>query len=158
LRRLGKNEEAAADARFVADRWFGPDHNEAVELWNKVPPEKRPADEAILEVVPADTKTIEGRVRSVTCASQDKPWALVLDHDGHLLVFHHKGGAFQAGYSDTLWYGADHFSLCHHLEGLRTVVHYHSPSDATYAGDAAEIEIRDDLPTSLKEVVASSKP
>jgi tetratricopeptide (TPR) repeat protein len=157
LRRLGKNEEAAADAKFVADRWIGPDHNEAVELWNKLPPGQRPAGEAILEMAPSDTETIEGRVQSVTCAGQDKTWAMVLDRNGHSLIFHHKGG-FPTGYSDTLWYGADHFSLCHHLEGLRAVVHYHSPSDATYAGDVAEIEIRDDLPAPLQEAVASTKP
>jgi len=34
LRRMGKPGEAADAAKFVADRWVGPDHNEAVELWN----------------------------------------------------------------------------------------------------------------------------
>jgi len=53
------------------------------------------------------------------------------------------------GFSDTLWYGRDHFSRCHHLEGLRAVVHYRPASDATYAGDIAEVEIRDDLPPPL---------
>jgi tetratricopeptide (TPR) repeat protein len=158
LRRLGKNAEAAADAKFVAGRWFGPDHNEAVELWNSVPSSQRPEGETLLEIIPADTHTIEGRVQSVTCASKDQPWVLVLDHEGSAVVFHHKGGSFPTGFSDTLWYGSDHFSLCHHLDGLRAVVHYHPPADSTYAGDVAEVEIRDDLPTPLKEAVASSKP
>jgi len=76
--------------------------------------------------------------------------AFVLNHDGQPLTFHRKGG-FASGYSDTLWYGGDHFTLCHHLEGLRAVVRYRKPSDATYAGDVAEIEIRDDLPEPLKQ-------
>jgi tetratricopeptide (TPR) repeat protein len=156
LQRLGKNVEAATDARFVADRWIGPDHDEAAELWNKLPPDQRSPGETISEMVPEGTQTVEGLVESVTCGDQDK-WALVLDHDGHLLTFHRKGN-FAAGFSDTLWYGADHFTLCHHLEGLRAVVRYHAPSDATYGGDVAEIEIRDDLPAPLKETVASSPP
>jgi len=38
LHRLGREAEAAAFASFVAERWTGPDHNEAVELWNSIPP------------------------------------------------------------------------------------------------------------------------
>jgi tetratricopeptide (TPR) repeat protein len=157
LRRLGKNAEAAADAKFVAGRWFGPDHNEAVELWNSVPTDQRPAGESLLEIIPEDTKTIEGRVQSVTCASKDKPWELVLEREGSPLIFHHGAGGFPTGFSDTLWYGEDHFSLCHHLEGLRAVVHYHLPTDPTYAGEVVEVEIRDDLPNPLKEAIASTK-
>jgi hypothetical protein len=149
LRRMGKGADAAVSAQFVADRWFGPDHNEAVELWNSVPTEQRPAGESIVEMLPKDTQTLEGAVKSVTCSDQDQGWAFVLNHDGQPLTFHRKGG-FAAGYSDTLWFGGDHFSLCHHLEGLRAVVRYRKPADATYAGDVAEIEIRDDLPEPLK--------
>jgi tetratricopeptide (TPR) repeat protein len=157
LWRMGKGAEAAADAKFVADRWSGPDHNEAIELWNIVPSVQRPAGETILEEAPNDTQVMEGLVKSLTCADKDQGWELVIDHDGHPLTFHRKGG-FPAGYSDTIWYGADHFSLCHHLEGMRAVVRYRAPSDATYAGDVAEIEIRDDLPLPLKDPVASAKP
>jgi tetratricopeptide (TPR) repeat protein len=157
LRRMGKGAEAATDAKFVADRWHGPDHNEAIELWTSVLPDQRPSGETIVEEAPNDTQTVGGLIKSVACADKDQGWAFVLDHDGHPLTFHRKGG-FPIGYSDTIWYGADHFSLCHHLEGLRAVVHYRAPSDATYAGDVAEIEIRDDLPTPLKFAAATTKP
>ena len=154
---MGNGADAAASAQFVADRWFGPDHDEAVELWNSVPTAQRPVGESISEMVPKDTQTVEGTVKSVTCADQDQGWAFVLNHAGQSLTFHRKGG-FAAGYSDTLWYGGDHFSLCHHIEGLRAVVRYHKPTDATYAGDVAEIEIRDDLPEPLKQATASTHP
>jgi tetratricopeptide (TPR) repeat protein len=150
LWRLGKGAEAAAHAQFVADRWSGPDHNEAIELWNSVPPAQRPAGEVIIEEAPKDTQNVEGLVKSVTCADKGQGEAFVLDHAGQSLMFHPKGG-FAVGYSDTIWYGADHFSLCHHLEGMRGVVRYRVPSDATYAGDVAEVEIRDDLPLPLKD-------
>jgi Tfp pilus assembly protein PilF len=157
LRRMGKGSDAAGAALYVAARWFGPDHDEAVELWNSVPADQRPAGESIVEMVPADTQTIEGSVTSFSCADQEQGWALVLNHGGQPLTFHRKGG-FMSGYSDTLWYGGDHFSLCHHLEGLRAVVRYRKPADATYAGDVAEIEIRDDLPEPLKFASAPAHP
>ena len=157
LRRKGKGGEAAASAEFVAERWAGPDHNEAVELWNNIPVAQRPAGTVISDVVPKDTQLIEGKVKSVTCAPQEQDWAFVLDQGGRPLTFHRKGG-YIAGFSDTIWYGTDHFSLCHHLEGMRAILHYHAPSDATYAGDVAEIEIRDDLPEALTEAAPSAKP
>jgi len=146
LRRMGKGADAAEAAKFVADRWVGPDHNEAVELWNSVPAGERPAGESILEMAPKDTQTVEGTLKSVNCA--DEGWAFVLNHDGQSLIFHRKG-PYVAGFSDTIWYGADHFTFCHHLEGLRALVRYRNPANATYAGDVAEVEIRDDLPEPL---------
>ncbi len=157
LRRMGKGADAAISAIYVADRWFGPDHNEAVELWNSIPASQRPAGESIVEMLPKDTQTVEGTVKSVSCSDQEQGWTLVVDHHGQPLTFHRRGG-FASGYSDTLWYGGDHFTLCHHLEGLRAVVRYRKPADATYAGDLAEIEIRDDLPEPLKQASASAHP
>ena len=148
LLRQGKASEAATAARYVADRWIGPDRDEAIELWNRVPADQRPTGEPLIDTSPTDTEKIEGTLRSITCGDQDK-WALVINHDGQLLTFHRKGG-FAAGYSDLIWYGGDHFNLCHHLEGLRAVVRYHAPSDATYAGDIVGLGIRQDLPPEVK--------
>jgi len=156
LLRMGKGSDAADAAKFVADRWVGSDHNEAVELWNSVPAEQRPTGEMAFES-PKDTQVIEGKVKSVACADKEQDWALVLDQGGRFLTFHRKGG-FDTGISDTIWYGADHFNLCHHLEGLRAIVHYHLAPDAAYAGDIAELEIRDSPPEPLKESTASTHP
>ncbi len=148
LLRLGNKAEAAAFARFVAERWFGPDHDEAVELWNSVPPEARPAlEQPISEAAIKDTESVEGRLKSVTCGEHEQQWTLVLDRGGRSLTFR-QNGVLVVGFSDTIWYGEDHFSLCHHLEGMRAVVRYRPASDASYAGDIAEIAIRDDLPGS----------
>jgi hypothetical protein len=154
-RRMGKGADAAAAALYVADRWFGPDRDEAVELWNSVPPDQRPAGESIVEMMPPDTQTVDGSVKSITCSGQEQEWTFVLNHEGQALTFHRKGG-FASGYSDTLWYGGDHFTLCHHLEGLRAIVRYKKAADASYAGDVAEIEIRDDLPEPVKQAAAST--
>ena len=157
LRRMGKGSDAAASAEFVAERWIGPDHNEAVELWNSIPVAQRPNVPSIVEISPPDTQAIEGKVKSVTCAPGDQGMAFVLDQNGTAMTFHRKGG-FTAGFSDTIWYGSDHFSLCHHLEGMRAIVHYRAPADATYAGDAVEFEIRDDLPEPIKETASATYP
>lgn len=156
LLRMGKGADAATFAKFVADRWIGPDRDEAVELWNSVPAAQRPAAESIAEMVPKDTQGVEGTVKSITCGDQNR-WALVIDHDGHLLTFHRKGG-FVSGFSDSIWYGGDHFDLCHHIEGMRAVLRYRAPSDASYAGDIVEIGIRDDLPQPLKITDGGAAP
>lgn len=147
---MGKGSEAAATARFVADRWEGPDHNEAVELWNNVPAGQRSTADAILAVSPKDAQVVQGSVKAVTCGDKGADWKLVVDRGGRSLTFLRKGG-FASGFSDTLWYGADHFTLCHHLEGMRVVVYYLPPTDNTHTGDVAEIEIRDDLPEPLSQ-------
>jgi len=149
LLRLGRGSEAAAFARFVADRWFGSDHDEAVELWNAIPAAQR-GDGTLLPQNPfGEAKTIEGRVVSVHCPSNEQDWSFVLNHDGKNLTFHRKGGSV-TGFTDTIWYGEDHFNVCHHLEGMRAIVHYRDPADSTYAGDLFYVEIRDDLPTPAK--------
>jgi hypothetical protein len=141
---MGKNAEAAESAKFVADRWIGPDHNEAVELWNSIPASVR-SGESVAVVAPEGSQAADGKVKSIVCADEDQRWSLVLDQGGQFLTFHRKAG-FLAGFSDTIWYGRDHFNYCHHIQGLRAIVHYQASTDPNYAGDIAELEIRDDLP------------
>jgi Tfp pilus assembly protein PilF len=144
LLRLGHGSEASTVARYVAERWFGPDHDEAVALWNDIPEAQRSSGEPLSEEAPKETQTTEGKVRSTTCVDKDHSFDLLLDRGNQVLTFHSKAG-FTSGYSDTIWYGADHFTLCHHLEGLHAVVRYRSPADHSYAGDLAELELRQEL-------------
>jgi tetratricopeptide (TPR) repeat protein len=143
LLRAGRGSDAANFAKYVAENSFGPDHNEALELWNRVPESQRPPSEPITESAPKDTEETQGIIKSVTCG-KDETWSLNLDHDGQTLRFQRKG-AFPFGFSDSLWYGEDHITLCYHLEGARAVVHFRPTDNSTYAGDIAEIEIRDDV-------------
>jgi hypothetical protein len=68
-----------------------------------------------------------------------------LQRGDDLMVFKSKGRQM-IGYSDTLWYGSDHFSLCHHVEGMHAVIRYRPPVNKDYAGDWLSIELRDELP------------
>jgi hypothetical protein len=161
LVRMGRGPDAASIAQYVATRWFGPDHNEAVELWNGVPADQRPAGDPPTEVAPKDTQQVEGTIKSVDCGDPQNPkdlphpLILLLDHGGQTLTFREKQG-FGGGFSDTLWYGEDHFGYCHNLEGLRALVQYRPPSDAGYSGDIADLEVRNDLSPSPPATPASS--
>jgi hypothetical protein len=146
LLRMGKGPAAGNFAKYVADRWYGSDHNEAWELWMSIPESERPGVEPVTESAPKDTQEVSGRIKSVACGKEDE-WSFNLDHDGQTLTFHRKGG-FNFGFSDSFWYGEDHITLCHHMEGLRSIVHYRPVANKAYSGDVVEIEIRDDLPAS----------
>lgn len=154
LLRMGQDSDAATIAKFVADRWIGPDHNEAVELWDEIPATQRPPGETLTEMIPKDAQTVSGTLQSVQCHGSEAS-TLLLSHDNHTLSFRRKG-RFINGFSDTLWYGADHYDICHHLEGLRAIVHYYPAADKSYAGDLAEVEIRNDLPTSPRNPTAAN--
>jgi hypothetical protein len=107
------------------------------------------------DVAAKDTVTAIGTVKSVTCSEQDGGIALVINHDGHNLTFRRKRPV-EGGFSDTVWYGADHFSFCHHVDGMRAVVRYRPATDPNYTGDIAELQIRDDLPAALSTSTAEA--
>lgn len=144
LLRMGRGAEAATFARFVAQRWPGSDHDEAVDLWNAVPADQRPAGDGLSITVPNDVQTAEGRVKSVTCTGPERNMVFVLNYEGRALTFRNKG-PLTGGFSDTIWYGQDHFSFCHHLEAMRAIVRYRPSADASYTGDLTEVDIRDDF-------------
>jgi hypothetical protein len=41
------------------------------------------------------------------------------------------------GYSVTLWYGTNHFKICHHLEGMHALIRYPPPVENEEAGDGS---------------------
>jgi tetratricopeptide (TPR) repeat protein len=149
LLRMGKGTQTAQDAEFVAKHWSGPDRSEAVELWNAIPAAQRPSGVPLVEqfTLP-DVNRAEGTIQSAVCGGKDQPWTLVIRSNDQTLTFHAKG-PFEFGFSDTLWYGEDHVSTCRHIQGLRAIVRYHPIVNASYTGDAVEVEVRDDLPRSV---------
>lgn len=82
LLRMGKDAQAAQYAQFVAKHWNGPDHNEAVELWNAIPATQRPGGQSLVEEISSNAKTaqgtVQGTVQSVQCGSKDQPWTMVV--------------------------------------------------------------------------------
>ena len=144
LLQMGKQADAADFAKYVADRWRGPDRDEAVELWNAVPAEKRSTDILMIEI-PGNSQVAEGTVKSTVCGGKTAPATLTIESNGKKRSFD-ASGPHMIGYSDTLWYGADHFSSCHHLEGLRAIVRYEPGKDPQFVGKVTSLELREDLP------------
>jgi len=146
LLRLGKGAEAAEYAKFVAERWRGPDHNEAIELWKNVPESERPPGPA-LDLELSAPQSAEGKIADIRCGDKDHPMVVTLRRQADSLKFRAAGG-FMVGFSDKVWYGSDHSSLCHHTDGMRAQVWYKPSTTKEYNGDLTSIELRVDLPAS----------
>jgi Tfp pilus assembly protein PilF len=149
LLRMGHLQDAAVFAAYVANRWGSPDHDEAMELWNRVPPAQRTV-EAPLDALSGELHSAEGTVKSVSC--EPNLLTLTLDQAGQPLIFKIKGAA--GGFSDTLWFGRDHFNPCYHVTGLRAVVRYKLGADKPSPGDVVNWGFRDDLPPGPGAVAA----
>jgi Tfp pilus assembly protein PilF len=154
LLRTKHEKEAAETARYVAERWHGPDHNEAVALWNRIPAASRPADAIVIEEVEEQSQAAEGKLQSVSCDEKGKN-EITLQRGDDPMVFKSKGRQM-IGYSDTLWYGSDHFSLCHHVQGMHAVIRYRPAVSKEYAGDWLSIELRDELPPEPQQEAAKA--
>jgi tetratricopeptide (TPR) repeat protein len=155
LLRMGKDNQAAEIAQYVAAHWYSTDRDEAVELWDRVPQAKRPAGVTLVSGTIPNTQLAIGIVKSSACPDPEtngkkQPWTMVLDQNGKDLTFHPKG-QFRFGFSDTLWWGENHASTCRHLDGLRAVVRYRPATDPNYAGDIVEMAVRDDLPAAAEK-------
>jgi len=146
---------ALKEIQFVADRWRGPDRNEAIELWHQVPGTPVPSEEIQVTLNPADLKdpkalanaipkTANGTVVSIDCSDKHK---VVLQTANGPQTFT-SDGRVQIGYSDTFWWAGDHFSVCHQAPGLRAVLRYKAnTAKGDSLGDWTALELRDDLPT-----------
>jgi len=146
--RMGQASGAAANAVYVANRWEGPDHDQALELLARVPAAQRPADSPSDPPLPG-VLTAEGIVKSVACDA-DGP-SVTIDHDGRPMTFRIKGA--QGGFADTLWFGSDHFTPCFHVTGLRAVFRYKPGSDKD-SPTVVSWGFRDDLPHAPNSAVA----
>jgi len=157
---------ALKEIQFVADRWRGPDRNEAVELWHEVPGTPVPSDEIQVNLSPADLKdpnalakaipkTANGTVSSIDCGDKHK---LVLQTSSGPQTFTAPEGRTVVGYSDTFWWAGDHFNLCHEATGLRAVVRYKADTAKDGSmGTWTALELREDLPTPMS-TAASPAP
>ncbi len=154
LHRMGRDVEAAGNAEYVAKLWHGPDHDEAVDLWNSIPAKQKPSGASLAEEIPSGARTIAGLVRATNCHDLG---LIVLEHDGNPLTYRFSDVSI-IGIPDTLWYGPDHFSRCHNLEGMSAVVRYAEPKDSSYQGDITELELRDPLPPAVENRKPQTQP
>jgi len=144
LLRMGRYQEAADHARFVADRSTAADHNEAFELWSSIPEANRPAGDPITEDQPKDAQRAESSLKTATCGDKAQ-WSLTVAQPDQTFSFR-QADKFRWGFSDTFWYGQNHIAICHGLEGKRTIVFYKPNHEGNLTGEAMEVEVRNDLP------------
>lgn len=135
-------------SRYIANHWFGSDHNEAVDLWTSIPAAKRGDGPALVMEVPEGTQMVRGSIVDVVCsAAPGGVYTAKLKPDSPagapLLTLTAKGGV-RTGFTDTLWFGEDHFSSCHHLAGQPALAMYKPEGNA--GGTLVELEVRDRFP------------
>ncbi len=143
---------AAGVARFVAERWSGTDRDQAIEIWHEaVLRDKTLADSQLEAHSDApEGSIVSGIIVSARCADKEKNQTaeLVIRSDDKLLHLHgDPAQPMRIGFEDTLWYGADHFIFCRHVEGRSAAVVY-TPSGGT-DGTIVQVRVKDDLPASL---------
>ncbi len=139
---------AATYARYVAEHWLGGDHNEAVDLWQDVPATKREDGPALALEVPQGTTVERGTLAEVVCSSQKSEKTRITIRPAtrnranlttaQLLTL--TADDLRVTFSDTFWWGRDHFSLCHHLTGHPVVFAYKPDTK-----QIEDLEIRDEL-------------
>ena len=142
---------AANASRYVAERWTGPDHDEAVDLWNEVPLKDRGDGVPLVPDLPMGAKVERGTLTELTCGTQPgTPMVLTLTPAtaGAAPITFRSDGRFQVGFSDSFWWGEDHFATCHHLTGHTAIVAY-KPEDQ----HLLQLEVRDDLPAQSRPSV-----
>jgi tetratricopeptide (TPR) repeat protein len=151
----GNQPALAADySRYVATHWFGSDHDEAVELWQAVPSDKRGDGPPLALDVPPGTEMARGKLLDVSCNNPTPTGGHTFNvtlmpntpAGAKPLTFATDKGV-RIGFSDTLWWGEDHFSSCHHLAGHPGVLIY-KPQGPNGA-ELVDVQVRDDLPDDL---------
>jgi hypothetical protein len=148
---------AAEDARQVASRWPGSDHDEAVDLWNQVPPAMRGDGPPLTLTLPPDATVARGTILSTYCSKTTGLTVVLQPTDPStppLNLF--ATGPFENGFADTLWVGEDHYTPCYHLAGLPALVAYKPSADGL--AKLLVFEVRDDLPTSNPPAPAPKAP
>jgi tetratricopeptide (TPR) repeat protein len=156
LLQLDRRKEAATILQFVANHWRGPDRDEALELWDKIPSQQRPEQAPQYPKEPLDLKSdvkhVDGIISSSGCDRKgaDPNLTLTLESGGQTLAFRESGLPMGWNSSDTIWFAEDHVDLCHHIEGLHAFVRYKPTSARGVVGDLLQVDIRDQpLPTPI---------
>jgi tetratricopeptide (TPR) repeat protein len=143
---------AASYSRYVATHYVASDHDEAVDLWKAIPANMQGDGPPLALDIPPGADVARGRLLDVSCSGSPGASKLTITlmpdnaADAKPLTFT-TDGRFAIGFSDTLWWGEDHFSSCHHLSGQPAVLVY--KSQGAKGPEVVELEIRDDLPDNM---------
>jgi len=139
LHAVGRDDEAAAVARYVAERWQDLHHDEAIDLWEMLSPDARKGTGFPRRPPRSGTRVVRGNVTSLTCRDKDRIMDVVIDGKPH--TFRVNENQIRLGLADSVWYAPDHFNRCHHIDGLRAVIHYKPSSNSRITGDLVQFDV-----------------
>jgi tetratricopeptide (TPR) repeat protein len=141
LHALGRDAEAAAVARYVAERWQDMDRDAAVDLWARLSLEARKGADFPKRASMPRAQVIQGKIDSVACRDKGRTMRVVID--GTPLTLRVNEDKIRTAVSDTVWFGKDHFDRCHHVAGLRAVIQYIPARGSGSAGELVQFEVSD---------------
>jgi tetratricopeptide (TPR) repeat protein len=148
---------AATFTRTVADRWPGSDHDEAVDLWNQIPPSLRGDGPPLTLSLPPDATIVRGTIVSTSCDATGLHLVLQPPTPNASALQLRTTGPYENGFADTLWFGEDHYTPCFHLGGLPALAAYKPSPDGT--NRLLVFEVRDALPdANLPAAAAPAAP
>ncbi|HET9696348.1 MAG TPA: hypothetical protein VFP40_05735 [Terriglobales bacterium] len=147
----GDAKGAAEISRYVAERWTGTDRDQAIEIWKEAVAKDSKLGEKPLAV---SSDAPEGSVASGTIAEvkceEKKPLDMSLKTGDRVLhLTTEEGKSFRMGFEDTVWFGSDHFSLCHHVQGRQANVIYKPMGEDK--GLIEQIRVEDSFPEPVAE-------
>jgi Tfp pilus assembly protein PilF len=138
LQGVGRGQENEALDRTVAERES--ERDETIAARQKLPDVIGIGDEFTSTPSLEKTTRAAGKVTSLTCNEEEGTIRVVLD--GVPLTLRIPGTMMHGRFSDTLWYGLDQFSFCHHLEGLQATVYYHPSAKPNELGSLSQVHLR----------------
>jgi len=149
-----KPQEAADIARYVALHWYGTDRDQALEILKEAQ-ERIASRKAEEHLQPAETaepisdapkgELVSIIVSQITCGEKGELKKIVPIGPNKIDYFV-PSKTMDGGFEDTLWYGRDHFSYCHHLEGRRVEVISKPLADKPGVAEILRMRVCDDLP------------
>lgn len=141
-------------ASYAARRFVATDSAEALDMLAEArklagiqPSAEEQSEESDLMKYAADTVAVRGTIASVTCGDPNKSnseMTVTIDTGDKKMEFR-PGKEFGAGFSDTVWFGRDHFNLCHRVVGYPAVARYKPAAGQSGANELRWLEIRSDL-------------
>ena len=147
----GKGNAAAKIAMDVATDSKGPVQNEALELWQEIPPAERGARPAPSLELPPGVQVARGVVTSLACADRPKErvkLTMQVTGAGSGTTLQLVGGEHaQVRFADTLWRGEHRFASCHQTTAGRATVAFRPAG--TDKGELVWLDLTDTFPGNL---------
>jgi hypothetical protein len=103
---------------------------------------------------PGQHQISRGVLVSTACGDKDLGTKLVLQNSNGRQTFC-SATLHRVGYSDTFFWGRDHYTPCRHLNGLRGIVRYKRDTARGTAGEWLELDLWHDLPPAQSSTAAT---